>query len=472
MAPAPKLLSHYRRVNRGVFMTLEHRNFSDELNLARLNLISALDIADGLREWSVTTSQGERVVNVKCQALPEYGVPHGVDNDVNTAILALYGEQGQPMDGKLTVSASRLLKLAGFRRTGPYYEMLRVSLERLRTTSYRISGGWRDHPKRRWSNVGFSILNKVEYSSSIGGQFDERTIITLTLAEEIVNSILGGYTKPLDLEFMHSLSRPRTRILYRVLDAARVNPEHPDEMVDILDVNILEWADQCKMACTRLQDVRRALAGPHDELIRKGYLRDVSYSGRGKDQRVTYHFTRQFVALPPALLARFRKYGVADGVLHLLAREMSAQSLIAAADDFERRVAAGMQIKKTHAAALVHFIKNPDQYIVRQVMGEPVATSQKALAKLLATDPERPGTHELLRAMTAEDRSEYLVKQLNLLYRNKLRPHELDVLKQGVLLGKLDAGGIMEEAIAALGRIEGERFMAELKAVLAELVLE
>jgi plasmid replication initiation protein len=446
--------------------TTEVHNFSDELNLSRLNLISALDIVEELRDWSVTTTQGDRVVNVRCQALPEYGVPHGIDNDVNTAILALFGEQGQPVDGKLTTSATRLLKLAGFRRTGPYYEMLRVSLERLRTTSYRISGGWRDHPKRRWSNVGFSILNKVEYSSAQGGQFDDRTIITLILAEEIVNSILSGYTKPLDLEFMHSLSRPRTRILYRVLDAMRVNPERPDEVSDVLDVNIVEWADQCKMSSARLQDVRRALAGPHEELIRKGYLRDVTYTGRGRDQRVVYTFTRQFVALPPGLLARFRKFGVTDGVVQALASERSATTLGSAIDEFERRLQAGMTIKKTRAAALVHLIKNPDQYIVREVMGAPVQAPKQVTHS--ASVPG-PGSQDLLLAMNGEAQGEYVIKQLNLLYRNRLRPHELDTLRQAVVDGAVEARVVLTEAIAALGRIEGDRFVDQLRETLTAL---
>lgn len=446
---------------------VETHNFSDELNLSRLNLISALDIVDELRDWSVTSVQGDRVVNVRCQALPEYGVPHGIDNDVNTAILALFGEQGQPTDGKLTSSATRLLKLAGFKRTGPYYEMLRVSLERLRTTSYRISGGWRDHPKRRWSNVGFSILNKVEYSSAQGGQFDDRTIITLILAEEIVNSILGGYTKPLDLEFMHSLSRPRTRILYRVLDAMRVNPERPDEITDVLDVNIVEWADQCKMSSVRLQDVRRALAGPHEELIRKGYLRDVTYTGRGRDQRLVYAFARQFVALPPGLLARFRKYGVTDGVVQSLAKDRSAIALGAAIDEFERRLNSGMSIKKTHAAALVHLIKNPDQYIVREVMGAPV---QAAVRNRLAPEDRQPAsTHDVLLAMDPESRGEYVIRQVNLLYRNKLRPPELDLLRQAVVDGALNAEVVLAEAIAALGRIEGDQFLVQLRETLVAL---
>lgn len=453
-------------------MTIETRNFSDELNLSRLNLISALDIIEGIRDWSVTSTQGDRVVNVKCQALPEYGVPHGVDNDVNTAILALFAEQGQPKDGKLTVSATHLLKLAGFRRTGPYYEMLRESLERLRTTSYRISGGWRDHPKRRWSNVGFSILNKVEYSSAQGGQFDERSIITLVLAEEIVNSILSGYTKPLDLKFMHTLSRPRTRILYRVLDAMRVNPERPDEMTDVLDVNIVEWADQCKMSSARLQDVRRALAGPHEELIRKGYLRDVQYLGRGRDQRVVYTFTRTFVALPPGLLARFRHHGVADGVVQSMCKDRSPASLGALLDEFDRLVAAGMAIKKTRAAALVHFIKNPDQYIVREVMGAPVSTARRSTTALVRQEEMLPDPRSEWLGMSANERGDHVIKQLNLLYRNKLKPHELDLLRQSVIEGHLDGMVVLDEAISALGRIEGDRFIGQLRETLQTLAVD
>ena len=72
----------------------------DDLNLASLNLIVALDTVD-MREWQVQYELQERIVKVSCRAMPEYLVPHGLDNDVTTALINLYLEQGEPTDGTL-----------------------------------------------------------------------------------------------------------------------------------------------------------------------------------------------------------------------------------------------------------------------------------------------------------------------------------------------------------------------------------
>ena len=85
---------------------------------------------------------------------------------------------------------------------------------------------------------------------------------------------------------VQALSRPRTRIIFRLLDAMRYNPENPDELVDQYDVGLTELADQCKLPNTRPDSVRRSLAAPHEELLKKGYLRNVTYSGRGRAQRL------------------------------------------------------------------------------------------------------------------------------------------------------------------------------------------
>jgi len=267
----------------------------DDLNWGRLNLISAVDQIDGQRGWNVEFQHGGRQVRVSCRALPELCVPHGVDNDVSSALIDLLDSSGLPENGLVTVSASELMKLAGFHRNGRYWAMLRESLDRLHTTSFEVSGGWRDHPNRRWITAKFHFIENLEYThQGEAGAFDERTMIQLQLAKPLVASMLSGYTKPLNMSFMHSLSRPRTRILFRLLDAMRYDPEHPEVVVDALDVGLVEWADQCKISSARPDSVRRALQSPHEELIRRGYLRAVTISGRGRNQRLFYEFTPDF----------------------------------------------------------------------------------------------------------------------------------------------------------------------------------
>lgn len=57
-------------------MTAKPTRF-DELNLSRLNLISAVDHAD-TNEWDVTFESQGRIVRVTCEVLPKYAVPHGL----------------------------------------------------------------------------------------------------------------------------------------------------------------------------------------------------------------------------------------------------------------------------------------------------------------------------------------------------------------------------------------------------------
>ncbi|WP_027483180.1 replication initiator protein A [Deinococcus pimensis] len=446
----------------------------DDLNLARLNLISALDQVDGQRDWAVTYEVGERLVRVSCLALPEFGIPHGVDNDVNVAILDYFNQLGQPTDGTLEISATQLMRLCGFHRTGPYYAMLRESLDRLHTTNFMVSGGWRDHPNRRWTTAKFHIIESLKYTNRTGGMFDERTVIRLKLADDIVASIRGGYTKPLNLEFMQSLSRPRTRILFRVLDAMRVHPERPEEIVDHFEVGLLEWADQCKMNNQRPDMIRRALEGPHQELIRRGYLTSVTYDGRGRQQRLRYEFAPDFMPLSPAVLTLLGRHGVADGVARQLARTYGASTLMRAVERFETLVASGqLKVKKTAAAALVHLIKHPDQY--PELVGGSMTPPRPAVRQAPQPEPTEPVEDLLARelaGLSEERRADLVVKRLGLYYKGKFSPMELDVLRQAVMSGRLDPHTVLQEALRRLASLEAQTFVDTLRVHLASLEAE
>lgn len=441
----------------------------DELNLSRLNLISAVDQAE-VTEWDVTFENQGRVVRVRCEALPKYAVPHGLDSDVTAALLNLYIEQGEPEDGRFTVSATTLLKLCGWHNTGKYHATLRHCLERLHTSSYTVSGGWRDHPKGRWTHAKFHFIEGLDFSSGDHyGTFDDRTIISGRLADAIVASIRGGYVKPLDTEFMLSLSRPRTRALYRILDGARYDPEHPDQPLAQLEVNLIAWAEQCKLPSVIPGNIRRALASPHDELVKRGYLRTVNITGRGKAQMIRYEFVREFMPMDSVLARRFRIYGVADGVARKLLREHGRAFLIECMDRFDLLVQRGvLVIRKTKAAALMHLIGHPDEYPYPNGATSPYSAVRGADAVLTASakatrmEPllDVPTVADEFVALPLEQQAEKLVARLTFLYRKQLSVAQLDALRQGVLDRKIIAVKVLEEAVAALARNERDTFVA------------
>lgn len=437
----------------------------DDLNWARLNLISVQDQIDGQHNWRVEFRQGNRIVIASCRALPELGVPHGVDNDISAALIDLFQSMDCPEDGSIIIAASELIQRAGWHHNGRYWAMLRESLDRLHTTSYEISGGWRDHPNRRWTTAKFHFIESLEYThQSQSGLFDERTVMRLRLAKPLVASLRSGYIKPLDIEFMQSLSRPRTRVLFRMLDAMRYNPEQPDETIDAFDVSLMEWADQCKLN-GRPDTIRRALQGPHDELLRRGYLHSVTYEGRGKNQRLKYEYAPEFTPISPAVLARLRKHGIADGVARQLARTYNASVLMRRIEHFERLVGSGaLTIKKTAAAALVHLIKNPDQYITedsRTRRSEPVPAKPKA--PVIQDSAPNLTLEQELDTLDRNGQASFAVKRLGLLFGRQLTTLDLDWVRTEILHGRLDALKLLKDAYTQLASMEAEYFLENLR---------
>ena len=442
----------------------------DDLNWGRLNLVSAQDQVDGQHSWRVTYQQGDRVVRVACRALPERGVPHGIDNDVSSALIDQYMSRGLPEDGEMALAVSELLRLAGFHRNGKYREMLLTSLDRLHTTSYEISGGWRDHPNRRWTTAKFHFIESLEYThQGESGNFDERSMLRLRLAAPLVASLRSGYTKPLNIEVMQSLSRPRTRIIFRLLDAMRYNPENPDEIIDTYDVGLIEWADQCKLPNARPDTVRRALDGPHQELLRCGYLRQVVLTGRGRQQRLHYEFAPEFTPISPALLQRLRFHGVADGVSRQLVRAYTSSVLMNRVALFERLVASGhLKVKKTPAHALVHLIKHPDQY--EGSVPDQVVTALPRKTGALQVDVPQPDLEDEVRQMSLDEAATFTVKRLTLLYSRQFTPLELDQIRYQVGRGELNPAALLTEAHLRLARLEAQAFVAALKDRLRQIL--
>ncbi len=444
-------------------MTNLTRSHFDDLNVGRLSLISAQDQVDGQREWHITYVEGNRKYVVSCEALPKYGIPHGVDNDVTAAIIEHFFSIGLPDDGLIEIGTTELLRAAGFHQNGKYYKMLKQSLERLASTTFTVSGGWRDHPNSRWSHAKFTYIQSLKWSARESGLFDERTIITFRLADDIVASLRSGYIKPLNIEFMQSLSRPRTRVVYRVLDAMRYDPEQPDQTRDVYENNLAAWAEVCKIPSTSLSNVRRALESPHAELIKKGYLRAVTYEGRGKQQRVRYEFHPEFEPVDPALLHRLRRHGVTLGVAQKLAKTYGKALLMQRIDQFERLVSANLLVvKKTPAAALVHLIKNPDQYVDVERTAKPVRKAA-ALPPAPRAEEERDEYQELFAGLKPAQAAPLFVKRLSLAYKRSFDATVLDALQHGVKMGELDPVEVLKAGYRALATMRGQEFVDEVK---------
>ncbi len=410
----------------------------DEINVSQLSLISVQErIPSDFREWTVDHVDELRRYRVVCQALPEYGVPHGTDNDISAALINLFIEQGLPDEGTVTATPYLILQAAGLDTSGRYYDALGVSLKRLLTTNYFISEGWRDHPQRRWTTASFRYIDKLEYTSAGGEeQLDPTSILKIHLPAELARSVRAGYIKALDLAFMQSLKRPPTRALYRLLDARRYNPEDPTVRVSSFEVGLMEWAQACKIVSDRPSLVERALKTAHDELIERGFLTAVNFHGRGQKKRIEYVFGTMADPPDPQLVGRLTLIGLTRIRAQQMVQEFGQDFVEDTLDRFAALVAGGYK-PRSKAAFFVDLLKNPEKY---QVGAEPLLMTtdsaqlvekrkQRQLELRQREDAEQQSLEDSLQQMPLNEQIEEVMRVAMVMLRGDLKTSEFDSLR-------------------------------------------
>jgi plasmid replication initiation protein len=411
----------------------------DEINVSQLSLISVQErIPADFREWTVEHVDESRRYRVVCQALPEYGVPHGTDNDISAALINLFIEQGLSDEGTVTATPYLILQAAGLDTSGRYYDALGVSLKRLLTTNYFISEGWRDHPQRRWTTASFRYIDKLEYTSASGEeQLDPTSILKIHLPAELVRSVRAGYIKALDLAFMQSLRRPPTRALYRLLDARRYNPEEPTARVMSFEVGLMDWAQACKIVSDRPSLVERALKTAHDELIERGFLTAVNFHGRGLKKVIEYVFGQMADPPDPHLVGRLTLIGLTRIRAQQMVQEYGQDQAEDTLDRFAALVAGGYK-PRSKAAFFVDLLKHPEKY---QVDAEPLlmtsaaeqATEKRKQRQLEAQkreEAEQRSMEDALQQMPLQEQVEEVMRVAMVMLRGDLKTSEFDALRQ------------------------------------------
>lgn len=447
----------------------------DEANVGRLGLISIQErVPDSFTSWTVDFHVEGRPARLSCDAIPKYGgVPHGLDGDISTALIDLYVEDGCPEDGTLHTTAYQILKRAGLHDSGRYYQNLRQTLFRLRTSTYTASEAWRDHRRGNWTTVTFNYLEALEFTSGdedLG--LSRSSTLKIRLATPITKSIRAQYTKPLDLEFLTSLDRPLTRALYRLLDARRYPPEDPREPLASFTVNLIDWAEACKIVDRRSNKIRSTLQGAHEELIERLYLSAVEYEGRGQKQQLTYRFAdladQGESTLPDSpLIAELAEYRVSGAVARRLIEEYGDAHVQARLAKFVRLLASGFKARN-RSALLVDIIRDQDSKYpepeapkekTTRKKGSPPASNMPTLVE--ATDEPQP----------LEAQVDSALKTLQFLLRERLSVSEYALLRMGMIIGQPDPQEVTR--LASRAKVEGrlDAFTAELLEHLGHLQL-
>lgn len=469
---------------------IEHR---DEANLGPLGLICVQErIPDSFTTWETPFLWGDGEGKMSCLCASELGgVPHGMDGDFATILNILYLEQGMPTDGWVHTTAYNLIRRAGFETSGHYYARLDASLKRLKGAQFELTRLWRVQGRGRADSLHFSYIKEF-LRSSLDDSSGEETTLSIQLARPIATSISDQFLRPLDLPFLVSLNRPLTRALYRLLSAMRERSG-----ADLYyEVDAQNWARACKVSTTRVDTLKRMLEGAHTELVERGYLKSVSWLGRGSKARLGYTYDQiapQKSVLPPVhTLAplpsddltmlttgqgdvdqKLQGLGVTRPTRERMLKQFSLEQLRETMLQFEGMLVSGYK-PRSPAAILSDMLQNPDKYVVTQdtlMPGagpkpprfSPKSSSNRTIPSGLNPAGNLPvQSPELLP--TPEQETQDLLFSLKMLPRNSLTPLQFEQLKIQLQQGRLDTHQTRQQLIAAMTTLETGEFIASLLA--------
>lgn len=414
------------------------RHHYSEINVSRLGLISVQkQIAPDFLGW-VQTYELDETVEVRCIAHQDYGVPHGVDSDVFNAILHLYVIKGASEDGRVSCSIYELLRTAGINVNSRSYAQVKESVQRLLLSQYTISRAWRDHLRNRWITATFRHIENALYTENEKHVFDSASIMEIHLPKLVVDSIRAGYNLPLEDALLKDMAQPTTRSLYRLLEAQRRDPEDPSRMEHTITRNLSEWAETCKLQFSDKPDrVRRSLEKAHEEMLKVGYLSNVEYHGRGKNQTITYHFNNKPTLVAPSdLVDLLTRHGITPGVARKLAAQYPDQ-VRPAVKQFETMLASNYPVNNK-AGLLYKMVENLHDYLPVQPQKE-LAPPQKPLPPVAeAAEDDISGS--------LQDKISGTMLLVQMAF--KLSPKQNDMLRNSMLEGILDADEFGKEVSA------------------------
>lgn len=427
-----------------------------EANVARLGLISIQErIPPDFTRWTYQFELDGQVGEISCFSAAEYGgVPHGLDGDIANALIDIYIEQGTPDSGVISTTGGQILSRAGLHNNGHYHTALTESLARLRQATYTMTHAWRDHEQERWTSGTFSYVLAYEYTTNQRDVLNGTTVLNITLANQIARSIRSKYVKPLDYAFLATLERPLTRALYRLLDAKRHDPRDLRRTINSYSVNLLEWANECKIVDLRTDKIRRTLEGAHEELKERGYLLDTTYEGRGKKQTVAYAYAPTYEPLDEnagALVDELVRERVTRPRAVKLVADYGQQHVEARIKRFRALLKSGFK-PKSPAAVLIDVIQdNEGKYLDPDdpAVYAPADAAKEKQKRQQAAEALEKELSAVEAQMSPEEQVERAMMTLQFLLKGKLDTKQLAQLHSVLLAGKLDANKVVQEVTKA-----------------------
>lgn len=309
------------------------------------------------QEREVMARVGDREVLMRqswtIQAGGSHDLPGQFDQDVYYALLCVVESRGgMPENGTISFSLREVLGVLGRGYSGRDYEQLVESLNRLSATTYLAKSAFYSSKRRRRVSATLSLLSATVRETSLvddegevigGAPLDAEARRSLVRFDaRVVESYREGYLTSLDPEVYFGLPSGLPRRLYRIIEGSRGESlELTRHLFDLRDRIPLSPESHPSRSA-----IERRLEPAHQVLVRRGYLRDVFYEGRGPERIVRYGLDPEYVQArlrtarksaghsPEELVARERL--LAEGVSLIVANRLISQagpeSVLSAAD--------------------------------------------------------------------------------------------------------------------------------------------
>lgn len=257
----------------------------DEMNLAEFPLtvlstranphLKTLEFSDSIR-----TKNGDLVERKwLITGADKFGLPTSSDDEVLLGLLKLTVDDGI-QSRKVHFTRYELLRTLRWSTEGRSYTRLQRALDRLTGLRIKATNAFFDNDAKCHSTKVFGLIDAYEINSSRDTDLKSSYF---TWSETIFKSFQVGFIKKLDLDFYLALRSAISKRLYRFLDKHFWYRTCVDINLFTLSHEKLGISRNYKFSSSLRQQLDPALA----ELREHGFIEEFSYSGRGRDTKLT-----------------------------------------------------------------------------------------------------------------------------------------------------------------------------------------
>jgi Replication initiator protein A len=262
----------------------------DEMNLAEYPLsILTHRIPRDRKTYSFTqriTDHQGTVIKQSWSVLgsDKYGLPTPYDDDVLIALLYCYKEQ-KPQGKQIHFSLYKLCQIMQKTLSKREYDRMRDSLNRLTSTTIVATNCFYDNLAKSWVSEAFHLFDRYKLYQERKGRAASPHLSFVEMSAFFHQSVaVANYIKDLNLSIYYSLALPISKRLFRYLDKNRYKKSRYEEAV-------MRMASKLPLTYAYPSQVKQKLAPAHEELLRHGYLANVTYDvTREGEDKVIYDF--------------------------------------------------------------------------------------------------------------------------------------------------------------------------------------